>query len=76
MRDHYAQLLDQLLEAQVALVKGGVKSYTIDDRTLTRFDLKTLADEIEWCEEKLDECEALLTGGAKRKAVAIIPRDS
>ena len=74
--DHYTEKLGKLLDAQIALIEGGVKSYTIDDRTLTRFDLKALQDEIDTCEKKIDEYESLLNGGGRRKAVGIIPRDT
>lgn len=74
--NHYTELLDKLLEAQMQLVSGGVKSYTIADRTLTRFDLSAIAKEILRCENRLSELEELLNGGARRKAVGIVPRDT
>ena len=46
---------EKLTAAYTALVDGRVKSYTIDDRQLTRFDLGTLKDEIEEAEQKIDE---------------------
>ena len=47
--------LSKLRAAYLALVDGGVKSYVIDDRELTRFDLPDLKDEIEGAEKKVDE---------------------
>ena len=70
-----SKALEKLYEAYLALVEGGVKSYTIDDRTLTRLDLKALAEEIERVEQKLEDLEALLDGGKARKAVAVVPHD-
>ena len=67
--------LDQLYAAYQALVKGGVKSYTIDDRELTRFDLPALKKEIEALEEEIDALEGLLNDKRPRKAVGIVPRD-
>lgn len=67
--------LSKLRKAYLALLDGGVKSYTIDDRQLTRFDLGTLKDEIEEAEQKIDELTALLNGQRSRKAFGIIPRD-
>lgn len=64
-----------LMDAYLALVKGGVKSYMIDDRQLTRFDLKTLKDEIDDAEAKINELEAELAGKKPRKAYAIFPRE-
>ena len=67
--------LSRLMDAYVKLVEGGVKSYQIDDRSLTRFDLPSLKKAIEDAEEKVDEYEALLEGGRPRKAFGVIPRD-
>lgn len=67
--------LEKLRAAYLALVDGGVKSYTIDDRQLTRFDLPDLADEIDDVEKKVDELTAMLSGKKPRKSVGVIPRD-
>lgn len=67
--------LTKLREAYLALIDGGVKSYTIDDRTLTRFDIDKLKKEIEVLEAEVDELEAMLSGRKPRKAFGIIPRD-
>ena len=66
---------EKLTAAYSALVDGRVKSYTIDDRQLTRLDLPSLKDEIEEAEQKIDELTALLNGRRPRKAFGIIPRD-
>ena len=73
--DHYVRLRDKLYTAYEALLDGGVQSYRIDDRELTRFDLKQLWSEIEEVEEKIDELEAALAGAGARKTVAVVPRD-
>lgn len=67
--------LERLYDAYKALVETGVKSYQMDDRTLTRLDLPALSEEITKMEDELDELEALLSGVSARKAVAIVPRD-
>lgn len=67
--------LAKLRKAYLALLDGGVKSYTIDDRSLTRFDLETLRDEIAEAEKKVDELTAMLNGRKPRKAFGIVPRD-
>lgn len=67
--------LSKLMDAYVKLVEGGVKSYQIDDRSLTRFDLPSLRKAIDEAEEKVDEYEALLEGQKPRKAFGVIPRD-
>ena len=67
--------LDELREAYTALVKGGVKSYKIHNRVLTRFDISDLMEEIRKTEEEVDELDALLNGQRPRKSVGVIPRD-
>ena len=66
---------EKLAAAYTALVDGRVKSFTIDDRQLTRFDFGTLKNEIEEAEQKVDELTALLNGRRPRKAFGVIPRD-
>lgn len=75
MYDYYTTLVDKLVTAKLALVEGGVKSYTIDDRSLTKFDIDKLGMEIEDAIKKRSEYEAILNGRATRKAVAVVPRD-
>ncbi len=75
MYEYYSALVDKLLKAKLALVDGGVKSYTIDDRSLTRFDIDKLTDELEDAIRKRDEYEALMNGGTSRRAVGFVPRD-
>ena len=62
--------------AYIALLSGQVKSYAIGSRNLTRFDLSQIEDTIARLEKEIDELEAaLLNGGRRRKAVGVIPRD-
>lgn len=67
--------LEKLRAAYLALIDGGVKSYTIDDRELTRFDIDKLKNEIEAMENEVDSLEAMLAGGRARKAFGVIPRE-
>lgn len=63
-------------EAFFTLLSGGVKSYTIGSRSLSRFDLPALEDTIARLEKEIDELEAMLeNGGKRRKAVGVVPRD-
>lgn len=73
--DFWQKALEKLRTAYLKLLDGGVKSYRIDDRELTRFDLPKLQEEIEAAEKKVDELTALLEGQRPRRAVAVIPRD-
>ena len=67
--------LEKLYDAYTALVDGGVKSYMIDDRQLTRFDLPALSEEIKTMESEIDALEAELAGKKRRKVFGVIPRD-
>lgn len=73
--DFWQKALEKLRTAYLKLLDGGVKSYRIDDRELTRFDLPRLQNEIEAAEKKVNELTALLEGQKPRRAVAVIPRD-
>ena len=72
---YWEGVYEKLQDAYVKLVEGGVKSYTIDDRQLTRFDIPDLLKQMEEIEEKIDELTAALDGGRPRKAFGVIPRD-
>lgn len=67
--------LENLYKAYELLSAGTVKSYVIDDRELTRYDLNDISADIEKYENELDQLEAELAGCRPRKAVGIIPRD-
>ena len=72
--DWRMETLADLREAYKALVVTGVKSYQMDDRTLTRLDLPALSAEISKLESELDYLESLLAGAKPRKAWAVVPR--
>lgn len=69
------EALEELMKAYTTLVKGGVKSYKIHNRELTRFDVPALMEEIRKLENEVDSLEALLAGQRARKAVGVILRD-
>lgn len=66
-------LLDKLYAAYDALANSGVQSYSIGSRSLTRLDLAKLMEEIRKTEQEIDELENELAGGARRKAVGVVP---
>lgn len=67
--------LMKLQTAYIALLEGGVKSYSIENRVLTRLDMPSLAKEIEAAEKKVDELTAELAGRGARKTVGCVPQD-
>lgn len=75
MYDYYTNLITKLTDAKLKLLDGGVKSYAIDDRSLTRFDLDKLTAEIDDAVRKQAEYDAILHGRSPRKAVGVVPRD-
>lgn len=70
----YKDRYDLLIEAEKAIL-GGAQSYTIGSRTLTRAELAEVRKLINDVENGIDEMEAQLESGARRKAVRAIPRD-
>ena len=64
--NYWKETLTKLMDAYVALIDGGVKSYSIDDRELTKFDLPSLEKRISNAEAKVDQYEALLEGKRPR----------
>ena len=72
---YWKGVYEKLQTAYLALVEGGVKSYTIEDRSVTKFDAPNLLKEMEQIEQKIDELTAALEGKRPRKAFGIIPRD-
>lgn len=73
--EFHKKAADELRRAYIALVDGGVSAYSIGSRSLTKFDLATISAEIEMHEKKADELETVLSGGKRRRAVGVIPRD-
>ena len=67
--------LEATEKAFLALLTGQVQSYAIGSRNLTRLNLSELKETISTLEKEIDELEAVLRGGARRKAVGIVPRD-
>ena len=74
-RKYYSQLSEKLQDAILKLLDGGVKSYTIDNRQLTRYDVPQLEDELERIEKKMDELDAIIEGRRPRAAFGIVIRD-
>ena len=72
---YWREQLGKLMDAYAKLINGGVKSYQIDDRSLTRFDIPSIRKAIDDAEERVAEYEALLEGQKPRKAFAVLPRD-
>ena len=57
--DWRVKTLEKLYKAYEALVETGVKSYQMDDRTLTRLDLPALSAEISKLEDDIARIRAI-----------------
>ena len=75
MLTYWKSTLRKLMDAYAALAEGQVKSYEIDDRSLTRLDLPSLKKAINDAEGKVAQYETMLAGQKPRKAFAVVPRD-
>ena len=73
--EFHRSAVEKLRAAYLALIDGGVQSYTIGSRSLTRFDLEKIAAAITAHEKEIDGLETVLQGGKRRKAYGVVPRD-
>ena len=65
----------KLQEAYLAIAEGGVQSYSIGSRSLTKHDLGKIREEIAGHDKAIGELSTELKGKRRRKAVGIVPRD-
>lgn len=73
--DFHKSAKEKLQAAYLALADGGVQSYSIGSRSLTKFDLSKISEEIQAHQKAINELTLVMGGMARRKAVGIIPRD-
>lgn len=69
------RVLENTYEAYEKLLSGGIKSYAIGSRNLTRFDLPQLESTITLLEKEVDQLERAVTGNTGRKVISVVPRD-
>lgn len=68
--------LKELRKAYIELSSsGGVKSYTIGDRQLSRHDLGALKKEISELEREVDELQAAVDGTGPKRLFGVVYRD-
>lgn len=65
------------LKREAEMLSGGVQSYGIGSRNLTRYntDLAAIRDTIKELKQEIAELEAELAGDKPRRAVGVVPRD-
>lgn len=67
--------LENAYEAYTELLKGGVQSYSIGTRNLTKLDLPKLEESIKNLENDIEILEGQINGRKPRKAFGVVPRD-
>lgn len=67
--------LSSLRAAYLALADGGVQSYSIGSRSLTKLDLEKIRKEMQTHEKAINELTAALAGKRRRKSVGIVACD-
>lgn len=73
--DFHRSAKNTLQVAYLAIAEGGVQSYSIGSRSLTKHDLGKIREEIAGHDKAIGELTAVLKGKRRRKAVGIVPRD-
>lgn len=69
--------LSAYLDRETEMLTGGVQSYGIGSRNLTRYqtDLSNIRAAITELEKEIEQLENQLSGRASRKAIGVVPRD-
>lgn len=69
--------LNAYLDREAEMLTGGVQSYGIGSRNLTRYqtDLANVRDAIKELETEIEQLEGQLVGRSRRRALGVIPRD-
>lgn len=75
--DKVNERLEFYYEKERALLsEGGIQSYTIAGRTISRYQYSSnIKTQIEQLENERDELENLLAGIKPRKTIGVVPRD-
>ena len=69
--------LNAYLDRETEMLTGGVQSYGIGSRNLTRYqtDLANVRAAIKELEKEIEQLENQLSGRANRRAIGVVPRD-
>ena len=65
------------LDRETEMLRGGVQSYGIGSRNLTRYqtDLSNIREAIKELEKEIEQLEKQLSGRTNRRALGVVPRD-
>lgn len=69
--------LDLYYQREKEMLTGGVQSYGIGTRNVSRYqtELATIQNTIKELETEKSELTKLINGGSRRRVIAVIPRD-
>ena len=75
--DAKKQRLTAYLDRETEMLTGGVQSYGIGSRNLTRYqtDLANIRAAIKELEKEIEQLENQLNGRSNRRALGVVPRD-
>lgn len=75
--DAKRERLSAYLDREVEMLRGGVQSYGIGSRNLTRYqtDLANIRAAITELDKEIEQLENQLSGRASRRAIGVVPRD-
>lgn len=75
--DAKRERLSAYLDREIEMLRGGVQSYGIGSRNLTRYqtDLANIRAAITELEKEIEQLENQLSGRASRRAIGVVPRD-
>lgn len=69
--------LSAYLDRETEMLTGGVQSYGIGSRNLTRYqtDLSNIRAAIKELDKEIEQLENQLSGRTSRRAIGVVPRD-
>ncbi len=73
--EYYDKFVNELLEVKIKLLSGGVKSYTLGNQTITKFDIDLLSKELDNAIKKRDEYADIMNSKSSRRAYGVVPQD-
>lgn len=74
-KETYENILADLYKAYGALASGGVQTYSLGSRSLTRIDITKLREEISYFEREIENLENMIKGKGRIGLFGSVPLD-